>query len=98
MKKPTEQGISSSSSNKDDEGINTTKRSTATTCITGGAEYIDPKMRKSTDFKEWLSKDETKEKIKGKTVMMFVSFQFMLCVHAICCYIIFHIVCYCLGC
>jgi predicted sulfurtransferase len=44
----------------------------------GGAEYIDPKMRKSTDFKEWLAKEETKEKIKGKTVMMFVSFGFIV--------------------
>ena len=33
-----------------------------------GAEYIDPKMRKSTDFTQWLSKDETKEKLKDKKV------------------------------
>ena len=26
----------------------------------GGAEYIDPKMRKSTDFKSWLSKEEVR--------------------------------------
>ena len=38
---------------------------------TGGAEYIDPKMRKSTDFKAWLGKEETKEKLKGKQVMMY---------------------------
>jgi predicted sulfurtransferase len=37
----------------------------------GGAEYIDPKMRKSTDFKAWLGKEETKEKLKGKQVMMY---------------------------
>mmetsp|Transcript_118587 Transcript_118587/g.332062 ORF Transcript_118587/g.332062 Transcript_118587/m.332062 type:complete len:598 (-) Transcript_118587:483-2276(-) len=37
----------------------------------GGARYIDPKMRKSTDFKGWLAKDETKEKLKNKTVLMF---------------------------
>jgi predicted sulfurtransferase len=36
-----------------------------------GAEYLDPLMRKSTDFKSWLSKDETKEKIKDKTVLMY---------------------------
>mmetsp|Transcript_1655 Transcript_1655/g.3022 ORF Transcript_1655/g.3022 Transcript_1655/m.3022 type:complete len:571 (-) Transcript_1655:1744-3456(-) len=36
-----------------------------------GAEYIDPKMRKSTDFTHWLAKDETKEKLKNKTVLMF---------------------------
>lgn len=37
----------------------------------GGAEYIDPKMRKSTDFKAWLGKEETKEKLKGKQVLMY---------------------------
>ena len=37
----------------------------------GGAEYIDPKMRKSTDFTSWLSEPKTKEKLAGKTVMMF---------------------------
>lgn len=37
----------------------------------GGAEYIGPKMRKSTDFKAWLGKEETKEKLKGKQVMMY---------------------------
>jgi predicted sulfurtransferase len=37
----------------------------------GGANYIDPKMRKSTDFKGWLAKDETKKKLKDKTVLMF---------------------------
>lgn len=38
---------------------------------TGGAEYLDPLMRKSTDFKSWLAKDETQEKIKNKTVLMY---------------------------
>jgi predicted sulfurtransferase len=37
----------------------------------GGATYIDPKMRKSTDFTSWLAEDETKQKLEGKTVMMF---------------------------
>lgn len=37
----------------------------------GGAEYLDPLMRKSTDFKSWLAKDKTKEKIKDKTVLMY---------------------------
>ena len=36
-----------------------------------GAEYIDPLMRKSTDFTQWLSKDETKKKLENKTVLMF---------------------------
>ena len=36
-----------------------------------GATYIDPKMRKSTDFTQWLAKEETKEKLKDKTVLMF---------------------------
>jgi len=38
---------------------------------TAGAEYIDPKMRKSTDFTQWLGKESTKEKLKDKTVLMF---------------------------
>lgn len=37
----------------------------------GGAEYIDPKMRKSTDFTSWLAEPKTKQKLEGKTVMMF---------------------------
>jgi predicted sulfurtransferase len=37
----------------------------------GGAEYIDPKMRKSTDFKNWLDKPETQEKLKGKQVLLY---------------------------
>jgi predicted sulfurtransferase len=41
------------------------------TTTTTGAEYIDPKMRKSTDFKSWLNTKETREKLKNKTVMMY---------------------------
>jgi predicted sulfurtransferase len=37
----------------------------------GGAEYIDPKMRKSTDFSAWLDKPETKAKLDGKQVLMY---------------------------
>lgn len=37
----------------------------------GGAEYIDPKMRRSTDWSAWVTSPETQEKIKGKQVMMF---------------------------
>ncbi|VEU37578.1 unnamed protein product [Pseudo-nitzschia multistriata] len=37
----------------------------------GGAEYIDPKMRKSTDFKSWLAKPTTQEKLGNKTVLMY---------------------------
>ena len=36
-----------------------------------GAEYIDPKMRKSTDFTAWLAKPETKKKLENKTVLMY---------------------------
>jgi len=36
-----------------------------------GAQYIDPKMRKSTDFTSWLAGPETKQKLEGKTVLMF---------------------------
>lgn len=34
----------------------------------GGATYIDPMMRKSTDFPDWLAKPETKEKLANKKV------------------------------
>jgi len=37
----------------------------------GGAEMLDPKMRKSTEFPVWLNKPETKEKLKGKQVLMY---------------------------
>jgi len=36
-----------------------------------GAVYIDPKMRKSTDFKAWLDKPETQEQLTGKKVLMY---------------------------
>jgi predicted sulfurtransferase len=37
----------------------------------GGAEFIDPNMRRSTDFQAFLESDETKEKLSGKNVMMY---------------------------
>jgi predicted sulfurtransferase len=37
----------------------------------GGAELLDPKMRNSHEFPKWLNMDETKEKLKGKKVMMY---------------------------
>jgi predicted sulfurtransferase len=37
----------------------------------GGAQLLDPKMRNSTDFPRWLNAPETKEKLQGKTVMMY---------------------------
>jgi predicted sulfurtransferase len=37
----------------------------------GGAEYIDPKMRKSTDFKSWLATPEIQQKLSNKTVLMY---------------------------
>lgn len=36
-----------------------------------GAEYLDPMMRKSTEFPLWLDRKETKEKLKGKQVLMY---------------------------
>jgi predicted sulfurtransferase len=36
-----------------------------------GAKYIDPNMRKSTEFPLWLDKPETKEQLRGKTVLMY---------------------------
>ena len=37
----------------------------------GGARWVDPKMRKSTDFMPWLSKEETKKELEGKQVLMY---------------------------
>jgi len=37
----------------------------------GSAHYVDPKMRKSTDYATWLSKPETQEQLKDKTVLMY---------------------------
>jgi predicted sulfurtransferase len=36
-----------------------------------GAKMLDPKMRKSTEFPIWLDKPETKEKLRGKQVLMY---------------------------
>jgi predicted sulfurtransferase len=36
-----------------------------------GAKYIDPLMRKSTEFPVWLDKPETKDMLKGKQVLMY---------------------------
>jgi predicted sulfurtransferase len=37
----------------------------------GGPQWLDPKMRKSTDFKGWLDKESTKEELKNKTVLLY---------------------------
>ena len=37
----------------------------------GGAQMIDPMMRKSTEFPMWLDKKETKEMLRGKQVLMY---------------------------
>ncbi|KAL7536831.1 hypothetical protein ACHAWF_005575 [Thalassiosira exigua] len=59
-------GTGNSNGNSDDK--DTSSRATGKG---GGATYIDPKMRKSTDFASWLAAPETKQKLEGKTVMMF---------------------------
>jgi predicted sulfurtransferase len=48
-----------------------TKEDSTPKKVTAGAEYIDPKMRKSTDFAKWLGKEETKEKLRDKNVLLF---------------------------
>jgi predicted sulfurtransferase len=35
------------------------------------ATYLDPRMRKSTDFSKWLAKPETQEQLQNKTVLMY---------------------------
>jgi predicted sulfurtransferase len=37
----------------------------------GGAAYMDPKMRKSTDFTGWLAQPETQERLRNKKVLMY---------------------------
>ena len=37
----------------------------------GGAEFLDPMMRNSREFPKWLNAPETKEKLRGKKVMMY---------------------------
>ncbi|KAL7559034.1 hypothetical protein ACA910_016376 [Epithemia clementina (nom. ined.)] len=37
----------------------------------GAAEWVDPKMRKSTEFPVWLDKPETLEKLQDKQVLMY---------------------------
>lgn len=32
----------------------------------GGAELLIPDMRKSTDFPDWIEREETKEKLQGE--------------------------------
>ena len=37
---------------------------------TGGAELLDPGMRKSTDFPTWLARPDVKKKLHGKEILM----------------------------
>ena len=37
----------------------------------GGAVLLDPEMRRSTEFKDWVNSDSTKSMIKGKQVLMY---------------------------
>lgn len=43
-----------------------------------GAEYIDPKMRKSTDFAQWIQQPQVQDKLKGKQVLMFCTVRQLL--------------------
>lgn len=38
----------------------------------GGAELLVPDMRKSTDFPEWIEREETKEKLQGNSCLRVV--------------------------
>ena len=49
----------------------TTKSNDLAATENGGATYIDPKMRKSTDFATWLEKPETKDQLAGKQVLLY---------------------------
>ena len=39
--------------------------------LEGGAELLNPEMRKSTDFPAWVNKEETRKKLEGKNVLMY---------------------------
>ena len=60
-----------SKSGEDDESSTSTSDGKQATGGGRGATYIDPMMRKSTDFPDWLAKPETKEKLANKKVLMF---------------------------
>ena len=49
----------------------TTTTTTTTKGESSTAEYLDPEMRKSTDFKSWLATPETRDKLNNKTVLMY---------------------------
>jgi hypothetical protein len=39
-------------------------------------KWVDPKMRKSTEFPPWLDRPETRNEIKGKQVLMYCTGKF----------------------
>ena len=41
-------------------------------------KWLDPKMRKSTEFPAWLDRPETKEQMKGKQVLMYCTGMLLL--------------------
>jgi rhodanese-related sulfurtransferase len=47
---------------------------------TGGATYIDPKMRKSTEFPVWLDDPKTHETLRNKQVLMYCTGGIRWCV------------------
>jgi predicted sulfurtransferase len=51
---------------------------------TGGATYIDPKMRKSTEFPVWLDDPKTHETLRGKQVLMYCTGGIRWCVFFSC--------------
>lgn len=59
--------------NDDDDGGNkeSPKADEKKVASTAAAEYIDPKMRKSTDWTRWLEQDDTQKKLEGKQVLLY---------------------------
>jgi predicted sulfurtransferase len=43
-------------------------------------KWLDPKMRKSTEFPAWLDRPETKEQMKGKQVLMYCTGKLLYCI------------------
>ncbi len=59
------------SNNNDVKNCKSEKKKKVEKKDAAGAKYIDPLMRKSTDFPSWLQNTETKEQLKNKKVLMY---------------------------
>lgn len=66
---PKEQTTDSKSENS--QTVETNATNVEAKPAAAAAEYIDPRMRKSTDWTRWLEKEDTKKKLEGKQVLLY---------------------------